>query len=79
MALLLAVLQALALVILEHAVLTAMMASTEAAVADYGLGAVFAVLEGAANLLWGHAAAERECEVESRVGADGVISQGGVG
>ena len=26
-----------------------------------------------------HAAAERECEVESRVGADGVISQGGVG
>lgn len=73
MALLLAVLQALTLVVLEHAVLTAVVATAEAAVADNGLRAVLAVLEGAANLLWGHAAAEWECEVERRVGADGVV------
>lgn len=78
-ALLLAVLQSLALVILEHAMTAAVPALAEAAVTDNGLCAVLAVLEGTTDLLWGHAAAERECEVESRVGADGVISQGGVG
>jgi hypothetical protein len=42
------------------------------------LRAVLAVLEGAADLLWGHAAAQWEREMESRVGADGVVSQRGV-
>lgn len=73
MALLLAVLQALTLVVLEHAVLTAVVTTAEAAVADNRLRAVLAVLEGAADLLWRHAAAEWEREVESRVGADGVV------
>jgi hypothetical protein len=58
MTLLFTVLQALALVVFEHAVLTAVVAIAEAAVADDGLCAVLAVLEGAADLLWGHAAAE---------------------
>ena len=78
-ALLLAVLQSLALVILEHAMTAAVPALAEAAVTNNGLCAVLAILEGTTDLLWGHAAAERECEVESRVGADGVISQAGVG
>lgn len=62
--LLLAVLEALALVVLKHAVLTAVMAGAEAAVADNGLSTVFAVLEGAANLLGGHAAAKGQGEVQ---------------
>jgi hypothetical protein len=78
-ALLLAVLESLALVVLEHAMTTAVSALAEAAVADNGLRAVLAVLEGAADLLGRHAAAEREGEVESGIGTDGVISQGGVG
>lgn len=75
-ALLLAVLEALALVVLEHAVLTAVMARAEAAVADNGLGAVLAVLEGTADLLWRHAATQGQGEVQSRVWADGVVGQG---
>jgi hypothetical protein len=78
-ALLLAVLESLALVVLEHAMTTAVSALAEAAVADNGLRAVLAILEGAADLLGRHAAAEREGEVESGIGPDGVISQGGVG
>jgi len=57
MALLFAVLQALALVVLEHAVLAAVVTGAEATVTDNGLGAVLAVLEGAADLLRRHAAA----------------------
>jgi hypothetical protein len=78
-ALLLAILQPLALVILQHAMTTAVSALAEATVADNGLRAVLAVFEGAADLLWGHSAAEWQCEVKGRVVTDGVISQGSVG
>jgi len=78
-ALLLAVLESDALVVLEHAMTAAVSAFAEAAVADDGLGAVLAVLEGAADLLGGHSAAQREGEMEGGIGPDGVISQGGVG
>lgn len=64
MALLLAILQALALVVLEHAVLAAMVTGAESTVTDNGLGAILAVLEGAADLLGGHAAAQGEGEVQ---------------
>ena len=59
--------------VLEHAVLTAVVAIAEAAVADNRLRAVLAVLEGATDLPRGHAAAERERKVERRVCADGVV------
>lgn len=64
MALLLAVLQTLALVVLEHAVLAAVVTGTEATVADNGLGAILAVLEGAADLLGRHATAQGKGEVQ---------------
>lgn len=64
MALLLAILQALALVVLEHAVLAAVVTGAESTVTDNGLGAILAVLEGAADLLGGHAAAQGEGEVQ---------------
>jgi len=47
-------------VVLEHAVLTAVVAIAEAAVADNRLRAVLAVLEGATDLPRGHAAAQWE-------------------
>lgn len=77
MALLLAVLQAFALVVLEHAVLAAVVAAAEAAVADNGLCAILAVLEGAADLLGRHAAAQGQGQVQSCVWPDGVIGEGG--
>lgn len=58
MALLLAVLEALALVVLEHAVLAAVVPAAEAAVTDDTLRRVLAVLERAADLLGRHAAAQ---------------------
>lgn len=56
-ALLFTVLQALALVVLQQAVLAAISAFAESAVADYGLGAVFAGFETTTYLLRGHASA----------------------
>ena len=76
MAFLLAVLEALALVVLKHAVLAAVVAAAEAAVADNGLGTVLAVLEGAADLLGRHAAAQRQGQVQGCVWADGVVGEG---
>lgn len=55
MALLLAVLEALALMVLEHAVLAAVVPAAEAAVADDALRRVLALLERAADLLGRHA------------------------
>ena len=63
MTLLLAILQPLALVVLQQAMLAAIPAFAESAVADYGLRAVLAVFETTAYLLCGHAAAEREGDV----------------
>jgi hypothetical protein len=71
--LLLAVLQARAVMWLEHAVLAAEVTSAEAAVADDALGGVAAVLETAADLLRS-AAADRQREVNSRLAGDGVRS-----
>ena len=68
MALLLAVLEPLALVVLEQAVLAAVVARAEAAVADDALRRVFAQFETAADLLGGHAAAQRERHVQRAVG-----------
>jgi hypothetical protein len=73
MALLLAILETLALVVFKHAMFAAVVALAEAAVADNGLGAVLAVLEGAADFLGGHAAAQGQCEVQCCVWADGVV------
>lgn len=58
MALLLAVLQAAAFVVLEHAVLAAEVPLAEGAVAHDALRPVLAVLEGALYLLGRHAAAD---------------------
>lgn len=66
MTLLLAVFQAAALVILQHAMLAAVVAVAETAVADDALGRFLAVLVGAANLLRGHAAKKRESDVDGR-------------
>ena len=76
MALLLTVLQALALMVLQHTVLTAVVAAAEAAVADDALRRILAVLERAADLLRGHAAAQRERHVQCGVGRDVVGLQG---
>jgi hypothetical protein len=75
-ALLLAVLEALAPVVLEQAVLAAEMAGAEAAVADDALGGVLALLEGAADLLGRHAATERQCHVQDGVGREGERGEG---
>lgn len=72
-ALLLAVLQSLALVVFQHAVLAAVVTTAEAAVADDRLRFVLAVLERAADLLGRHSAAQRQGHVESRVWRDGVV------
>ena len=66
MALLLAVLQTRALVILQHAVFAAEVAGAEAAVPDDALGRFLAVFERAADLLGRHAAADRGCEGQGR-------------
>lgn len=75
-ALLLAVLEPLALVVLEQAVLPAEVARAEAAVADDALGGVLALLEGAPDLLGGHAAAQGECHVQDGVGRQGEAGEG---
>ena len=74
-ALLLAVLEPLALVVLEQAVLAAVVARAEAAVADDALGGVLALLERAADLLGGHAAAHGQGHVQGGVGGDVVVGQ----
>ena len=82
MALLLAVLEPAALVVLEHAVLAAEVALAEGAVAHDALRAVPAVLEGALLLLAG-AAADGEGHVQGRgggeEGGDGGCGGGGGG
>lgn len=79
MAFLLAVLEAVALVVLQHAVLAAVVAAAEAAVADNGLGAILAVLERAADLLGGHSTAQGQGHVQGGIGADAVFGEGGGG
>ena len=75
--LLLAVLQALALVVLEEPVLAAEMAGAEAAVAHYALRRVLACLETTPDLLGRHATAQREGHVQHRVRRERERGQGG--
>lgn len=79
MTLLLAILEALTLVILQHTMLGAMMSAAKATVADNGLRAILAVLEGAANFPRGHAAAQGQGHVQGRVWGDCVVGEGGGG
>lgn len=76
MALLLAVLQALALVILEQPVLAAEVARAEAAVAHDTLCGVLAVLETTPDLLGWHTSAHGQGHVECAVGCDVVFREG---
>ena len=76
MTLLLAILQPLALVILQQPVLPAVMATAEPAVPDDPLRRVFAFLERAPDFLGGHAAAQRERHVQGCVWWDGVRCEG---
>lgn len=69
--LLLAVLEACAVMRFQHAVLAAEVARTEAAVADDALRGVTAILEAAANL-FGRTAADWKCEVDCGLAGDGV-------
>ena len=69
--LLLAVLEACAVVRFQHAVLAAEVAGAEAAVADDALRGIAAVLEAAADL-FGCAAADGEGEVDCRFAGNGV-------
>ena len=69
--LLLAILEACAVMRFEHAVLAAEVAGAEAAVADDALRSVTAVLEAAADL-FGCAAADRERKVDCGLAGDGV-------
>lgn len=78
-AFLLTILQALTLVVLQHAVLTAVVAAAEAAVTYDALCGVLAVFEGASNLLRGHAAAQWEGHVYGGVLRDRVGLKGGAG
>lgn len=72
MALLLAVLQPAALVVLEHAVLAAKVALAEGAVPHDPLRPVLAVLEVALDLLGRHAAPDRQGHVQGRRGREQV-------
>lgn len=72
---LLAVLEAGAIVRLEHAVLAAEVAAAEAAVTNDALCGVLAIFEVAADLL-GCAAAEGQSDVEGALPADGVGGEG---
>lgn len=67
-ALLFAVLEPIALVVLQHAVLTAVVTATEPAVTDNALCGVLAVLERASDFLGGHSTAEWQCHVQGGVG-----------
>jgi hypothetical protein len=71
-ALLLAVLETLALVVFEQPMLSAEVAGAEAAVADDALCCVAALLETAPYLLGRHSAAQRQRHVQRCVGRDGV-------
>lgn len=62
--------------VLEQPVLATVVAVAEAAVADDALGALPAVLVGAADLLGGHAAEEREGQVQGRLVLDVIVGQG---
>lgn len=79
MALLLAVLQPAALVVLQHAMLAAEVPLAERAVAHDALRAVLAVFEGALHLLGGHAAADGERHVQGRGLRQEVRDRGGGG
>jgi hypothetical protein len=79
MALLFAVLQALALMILKQAMLPAEMARAEPAVADDALRRVAALLGAAPDLLGRHPAAQRQRHVQRGVGGDGVRGERGRG
>lgn len=79
MALLLTVLQAAALVVLQHTVLAAEVTGAEAAVADYPLCGVLAVLECTADLFGWHAAAQWQGEGKGGVWQDVESREGGVG
>lgn len=74
-ALLLAVLEAGALMVLQQAVLPAKVTGAEAAVADDALRRVLARLEAASNLLGRHTTTQREGHVQRRVGCDGVVGE----
>lgn len=76
MALLLAILQALALVVLEQPVLAAKVPAAEPAVADDALRRVLALLERAPDLLGRHAAAQGQGHVQCGVWRDGVGCEG---
>lgn len=78
-ALLLAVLEALALMVLQQPVLAAEMPVAEPAVAHDALRSVLALLVAAADLLRWHAAAHRQRHVQSCIGRDGVVSECGGG
>jgi len=73
--LLLAVFQAIALVVLQQAVLATVVPVAESAVADDSLGSLLAVLVGAADLLGRHAAAEWHGEVQGRFPVDVVVCE----
>ena len=75
MALLLAVLQPLALVVLQQAVLPAKVSAAEPAVADDALRGVFAIFVAAADLLGGHPAAQGQRHVQRCVGRDSVVGE----
>lgn len=70
MALLLAVLEPAALVVLEHAVLAAKVALAEGAVAHDALRPVPAARHGAPELLGRHPATDRQRHVQRRRGRD---------
>lgn len=73
--LLLTILQSLATVTLEHAMLVAVLLVAKGAISRDARNAFFAVLEGAADLLGG-AAAEGEGHVERALGGDVVVAEG---
>jgi hypothetical protein len=77
MTLLLAILQALTLMILQQAMLAAEMPTAEAAVAYNPLRRILALLERAPDLLGRHAAAQGQRHVYCGVGPDGVASDRG--
>lgn len=76
MRLFLAVFQAVALVVFEQTVGSAIVAVTETAVPDDSLRPLLAVFVCAANLLGWHTPAERHGQVESRLSIDIVVCQG---
>jgi len=72
---LLAVFQAIALVVLQQAVLATVVPVAESTVADDSLGSLFAVLVGAADLLGGHAASKGHGQVQGGLPVDIVVCE----